>query len=70
MHLADVFEANSAIDGLTRRRGFGVSKVLITIFPKNKSSIKVTEALGGVYQDTVDDQKSGHQINRYWIELE
>lgn len=55
--------------GLAKLREFGVTRALITIYPENHASIKVAEALGGVYQDTVDDQKSGHQINRYWIDL-
>ncbi len=51
--------------GLEKLREFGVSKALITIFPENKPSIKITEAEGGVYEDTVFHIESDHQINRY-----
>lgn len=56
--------------GLEKLRAFGVSKALITIYPENTGSIKVTEAVGGIYEDTVDDEKAEKEINRYWIELD
>jgi predicted acetyltransferase len=56
--------------GLDKLREFGVSQALITIYPENQVSIKVTAALGGVYQDTIYHEASEQQINRYWIDLE
>jgi predicted acetyltransferase len=54
---------------LAKLREFGVTRALITICPENLASIKVTEAVGGVYLDTVYHEDSDHRINRYWIDL-
>ncbi len=56
--------------GLEKLREFGVTKALITIYPENIASIKLTEALGGIYENTLCDEKSAKEINRYWIELD
>lgn len=55
--------------GLEKLREFGVTKALITIYPENIASIKVTTAVGGIYQDTIYHEESSHEINRYSIEL-
>ncbi len=55
--------------GLEKLREFGVSQALITIYPENQASIKVAEALGGVFQDTLDHEGSENRIHRYWIDL-
>ncbi|MDB4473501.1 GNAT family N-acetyltransferase [Opitutaceae bacterium] len=55
--------------GLGKLQEFGVPKALITIYPENIASIKVTEAVGGIFEDTFYDEKSAKEINRYWIEL-
>lgn len=54
---------------LGQLREFGAERALITIYPENAASIKVAEALGAVYDNTVYHEESDHQINRYWIEL-
>lgn len=55
--------------GLAKLQEFGVTQALITIYPENQASIKVTEAQGGIYQDTVFHEASARQVNRYWIDL-
>lgn len=54
---------------LAKLQKFGVSNALITIYPENTASIKVATALGGIYEDTVYDERSAQEINRYWIKL-
>ncbi|GAB5561312.1 MAG: hypothetical protein SynsKO_29590 [Synoicihabitans sp.] len=55
---------------LEKLRECGETKALITIYPENTASIKVAQALGGVYEDTIHDEKAGKDINRYWIEMQ
>lgn len=55
--------------GLAKLKTFGVIRVLVTIYPENTASIKVTLGTGGVYDDTVTDPANGKAIHRYWIEL-
>jgi predicted acetyltransferase len=55
-----------ALDELKK---IGETEALITVYPQNKASIRIVESNGGKYSDTVFDSRSGHQINRYWVNL-
>ena len=58
--------------GLEIAKQHGMEKVLLTINDENKASIRVCEALGGVWKDTIDacnDAEGQHLLRRYWITL-
>ncbi len=58
--------------GLEIAKQHGMEKVLLTINENNKASIRVCEALGGVWEDTIDaynDAEGQHLLRRYWITL-
>ena len=55
---------------LVELRKFGEIKALITVYPENPTSIRIVEANGGQFEDTIFDPRTEHDINRYWIELE
>lgn len=54
---------------LEELKRWGEPKALITIYPENVASIKVAEANGADYADTVHDPEANQAINRYWIPL-
>ncbi len=54
---------------LVELKKIGESKALITVYPENLASIKVVEANGGKFEDTIFDPRTKHEVNRYWIEL-
>ena len=58
--------------GLELAKQHGMKKVLLTINDKNKASIYICEALGGIWKDTIDaynDTEGQHLLRRYWITL-
>ena len=58
--------------GLELARQHGMEKVLITINDKNKASIHICEALGGIWEDTIEaynDAEGQHSLRRYWITI-
>ena len=55
-----------ALDELKK---IGVSEALVTVYPRNKASIRIVESNGGIYSDTVFDLRTEQQINRYWVNL-
>ena len=49
-----------------------MGRVLLTINHENKASIHVCEALGGIWEDTIEacnDAEGPHLLRRYWITL-
>jgi predicted acetyltransferase len=54
---------------LTELEKIGVLEVLLTVYPENKESKRIVESNGGRYSDTVFDQRTKHEISRYWINL-
>ena len=54
---------------LAELRTMGETEALITVYPENEPSIRIVEANGGQYCDTVFDSRTEHQINRYWVRL-
>lgn len=54
---------------LTELEKLGVLEVLLTVYPENKASIRIVESNGGQYSDTIFDQRTKHEISRYWIKL-
>ena len=48
----------------------GEKRALLTVDPGNLPSIKVIEANGGRFENTVADPETGKEFNRYWIELQ
>ena len=58
--------------GLEIAKQHGMGKVLLTINDKNTASIRICEALGGIWKDTIDaynDAEGQHLLRRYWIPL-
>ena len=58
--------------GLELARQHGMEKVLLTINEENKASIHVCEALGGIWEDTIEahnEAEGKHLLRRYWINL-
>ena len=58
--------------GLEFAKLHGKDKVLLTINEENKASIRVCEALGGIWEDTIEaynDAEGHHLLRRYWITL-
>ena len=47
----------------------GVREVLVTVYPENVPSIRIVEANGGKYCDTIIEPKTGDKTNRYWIDI-
>ena len=41
----------------------------LAVLGENEPSIRIVEANGGQYCDTVFDSRTEHQINRYWVRL-
>lgn len=55
---------------LAELKKIGEAKALVTVYPGNAASIRIVEANGGQFEDTIFDPRTEHDINRYWIELE
>ena len=54
---------------LSKCRGLGIDKVLITCNSDNEGSRRVILTNGGKYESVVYDSDEGEYVERYWIDL-